>query len=140
MAKKNKSKFNIKLPPFAFLVCLLIAALSWVIVNFSKEYTVTMNYRVVCEDIPANKQFVAQSDSIVNLTFKATGFNYLNPRFSERNRVVYLSVTRLTQNSSKRNVYSFNRKVISDYIRNQGILDQTFVEMETPESLTIYLK
>lgn len=138
--ERNNLKAKIKLPSITFLVCLLIAALAWAVSNFSKEYTVILDYSLVCNDLPKNKQSITQSDSVINLKFEARGVTFLNPKYSEKNRTLYISVNTITQNSSKRNVYSFNKKALNEYIRNYGGFDNAFVEVESPESITIYLK
>ena len=135
-----KSKYRVKLPPLAFLVCLSIAFAVWVIINFAKEYTVTINYRVVCGDLPANKQCITLSDSVLLMNFHAKGVHFLHPKYREQNRVIHLSVNQLTKNSTKRNVYTFNKKALKDYIKTIPAFENDFIEIESPESLTIYLK
>jgi len=134
------SDYKLKKPSIAFLLCLLMAGGAWVFSVFSKEYTVTLDYQVVCSDFPANKQSVTQSDSVINLIFQARGFTFLNPKYSDRRRVLNISVNNITKNRSKRNVYSFNKKALNEYIRNTPGFENDFVEIESPESITIYLK
>ena len=134
------SEYKLKKPSVAFLLCLLIAGGVWLFSVFSKEYTVTLDYQVICSDLPANRQSVTQSDSVVNLTFQARGFTFLNPKYSDRKRVLNISVNNITKNRSKRNVYSFNKKALNEYIRNMPGFENDFLEIESPESITIYLK
>ena len=136
----ENSAYKVKLPSVTFLVCLLIAGGAWAFSAFSKEYTITMDYKLTCTDLPASKQSATLSDSVVNLTFHAKGFNFLNPKYAERNRTLPISVNNITQNNSKRNVYSFNKKRLNEYIRNTSEFGNDFVEVESPESITIYLK
>ncbi|MDR2979725.1 MAG: hypothetical protein LBV02_04715 [Bacteroidales bacterium] len=143
MMKKEESpelKNKIKLPSLAFVTCLVMAAAIWLFTTLSKEYTMTLEYQVSCKDLPASKQLVALSDSVVNLTFTTRGFNFLGPKYSDSHRQINLSLTTLTQNSSKRNVYTFNRRVLTEYIRTQPGIDAAFMEVETPESITVYLR
>lgn len=139
MASDKKEK-KVKLPSMAFLICLIIAFGVWLAINLSKEYTLSVNYQVVCDDLPENKTIASWSDSLFVLTFHTRGINYLNAKFSDRNRVLHLSVNNLTVNSTKRNVYTFNRKTLEDYIRTLPGFQTGFVQIESPESLTIYLK
>ena len=134
------SDYKLKRPPFAFLLCLLVAGGAWLFSVLSKEYTVTLEYQVVCSDLPTNKQSVTQSDSTINLTFHGRGFAFLNPKYSDKKRVLDISVNTITKNRSKRNVYSFNKKALTEYIRNTPGFENDFVEIESPESITIYLK
>lgn len=142
MAKdpSSDSKQKVKLPSVAFILCVIFAAIIWFFSTLSKEYTVTWEYQITCYDLPENKQSVTLSDSVLNLTFTGRGFNYLNPKYAEKNRKIALSINTLTQNNSKRNVYTFNRRVLTEYIRTKPGFDATFVDVATPESITIYLK
>ena len=78
----NKSK--LKLPPFAFLVCLVIATASWFIVTFSKDYRVTIDYKIQCYNLPEGKKSVTVSDSIISLTFNQKGLRYLMKPYSNK--------------------------------------------------------
>lgn len=141
MVEDTKGKrYKLKLPPVTFLVCLLIAGLGWAIVNFSREYTVTLSYKVVCTDLPKNIDSVLLSDSIVNLTFNTKGLNYLNPKFSEENRLLFVSVKSLIHNKSKRSSYTIKKKALNEYIKEKAIFEHDFVEVNDPDELTFYLK
>lgn len=131
---------KLKLPSVTFILCLILATVIWLFTNLSKEYTRTLEYRVRCYDLPVNKNSVTLSDSLINITFTARGFNFLHPKYADNNREIVLSLNTLTQNNSKRNVYTFNRRVLSEYIRTQPGFDGSFVEVATPESITVYLK
>jgi len=140
MDAKGKSGYKGKLPPVTFLICLLIAFATWAIINFSKEYTVTKSYRVVCEDLPSNKQSVSLSDSVLLMSFRAKGVNFLSPKYRDKNRILYISVNQITKDRTKRNAYTFNRKALGDYIKTMPSFEKEFIGVESPESLTIYLK
>jgi len=141
MAEETKgTRYKLKLPPVTFLVCLLIAGLGWAIVNFSKEYTVTLSYKVVCTELPKNVDSVILSDSIVNLTFNTKGLNYLNPKFSEENRLLFISVKSLMHNKSKKSSYTIKKKALNEYIQRKAIFEHDFVEINDPDELTFYLK
>lgn len=140
MDAKSKSGDKGKLPSITFLICLLIAFATWSIINFSKEYTVTRSYRVVCEDLPSNKQNVALSDSVLLMNFRAKGVLLLSPKYRDRNRILHISVTQITKDRTKRNAYTFNKKALGDYIKTIPSFEKEFIGVESPESLTIYLK
>ena len=141
MAEKTQGmRYKLKLPSVTFLVCLLIAGLGWAIVNFSREYTLTLSYKVVCTELPENVNSVALSDSIVNLTFNTKGLNYLNPKFSEKNRLLFISVESLIYNKSKKSSYTIKKKALNEYIRRKAIFEHDFVEINNPDELTFYFK
>lgn len=123
-----------------FLVCLTIAFLGWCIVTFSKEYVQTLRCNVTYNSLPKGIKSVSSSDSIVFITFKSKGFGYLKNSFTEKYTTLELSVKDLTRKKGNRNVYSFSKKELSDYIRESDMYGSTFVEIAKPESLTIYMK
>ncbi len=123
-----------------FLICLVISVLGWVMITFSKEYVQTLGCSVNYSQLPKGIKSVNSSDSLIYITFKTKGFNYLKHSFTDKYSVVDFSVNELTRKKGKRNVYSFSKKELSDYIRNSGNFGTAFVEIEKPESLTIYMK
>lgn len=136
----SESGLRWKHPPIAFLICLLISAMIWVFMNFSKTYTQSLSYQVVCTDLPAEYEKVSTSDSILNITIKASGFDFLGYNFKNKNRVVQLSVKQLIDKKGKRRAYSLTKKELGEYFRENNIIPYSFVEIEKPETLTIYLK
>ena len=140
MDANGKFNYKTKLSPVTFLICLSFAFVAWAIINFSEEYTVTMSYRVVCEDLPPNKQSVTLSDSVLLMNFRAKGVHFLHPKYKNRNRVINISISKLTKNGMKRNVYTFNKKTLGDYIKTMPSFEKDFIEIESPELFTIYLK
>ena len=65
---------HLRMPSLTFLVCVAITVLLWVFVTFSREYTVTYDYKVVCSDIPEGRTEAVLSDSTFTLVFKSKGF------------------------------------------------------------------
>jgi hypothetical protein len=137
---KEDRKISPKITSGTFLICLTIACLGWIIVTFSKEYVQTLACKVTYSNLPKGIDSVSSSDSIVYITFKSKGFNYLKNSFTDKYTTLDLSVKELTRKKGKRNVYSFSKKELSDYIKVSAMYGTTFVEIEKPESLTIYMK
>ncbi|MDR2868437.1 MAG: hypothetical protein LBV46_02725 [Bacteroidales bacterium] len=134
-----RSKTNkLPRPSVALFVCLLVSAMGWVVITFSREYKVTLNYRVNCVDLPKGKQAIV-SDSIFSLTFNTRGLNYLNPKFSGKNRVISLSIKDLTAHKKKSNPYNFTPKELNDYIGNNYFNGTEFVGVENITSWSVFL-
>ena len=132
----NRSKP--KLPPFAFLVCLAIATAGWFIVTFSKDYRVTMDYKIKCYNLPEGKKSVTVSDSIISLTFNQKGLRYLMKPFSDKEKVVYISVADLVKPKNKVTVYSFSNRDIRDFLVHHTFGSE-LVAVESPEVITFYV-
>ena len=137
---KEEKKRTPKIISGAFLMCLIIAILGWFIVTFSKEYVQTLGCSVSFSHLPKGVKTVNSSDSIIYITFKTKGFNYLKHSFTDKYSYLDLSVKELTRKKGRRNVYSFSKKELSDQIRQSGYFGSAFVEIEKPETLTIYMK
>jgi hypothetical protein len=137
---KEEKRIRPRITSGTFLICLTIACLGWIIVTFSKEYVQTLECKVTYSNLPKGIDSISSSDSIAYITFKSKGFNYLKYSFTDKYTTLDLSIKELTQKKGKRNVYSFSKKELSNYIIESGMYGLTFVEIEKPESLTIYLK
>ena len=81
---KEEKKRSPKLISGAFLMCLIIAILGWFIVTFSKEYVQTVGCTVSFSHLPKGVKTVNSSDSIIYITFKTKGFNYLKHSFTDK--------------------------------------------------------
>ncbi len=132
---------RIKTPSITFFICLVISALVWVFLTFSRTYEVTMDYAITCSDLPEGKTSATCSDPSLALTFKTKGFYYLMPRFQEKNRTINLDIRKLTVHKGLGlNTYRFTKNELKDYIRDLDGLNEFFVDVESPYEITIYLE
>ena len=133
----GNNKFH--LPSLAFLVCLFIAFVGWVVVTFSKDYRVTMDYKIECINLPEGEKDVTVSDSIISLTFNQKGLKYLMKPYSNKNKVVYISVADLIKPKRRVSVYSFSNKEMRDFLMQYNFGPE-LVNVESPEVITFYLQ
>lgn len=131
-------KLKLKKPSLAFLLCLAIAIAAWFIVTFSKDYRVTQEYRIICYNLPEGKEAVTVSDSVISLTFNQKGLKYLTKPFSDKNKVIYLSINDLIKPKSKVSVYTFTNKEMRDFLVRNNFSSE-LVWVEAPEVITFYL-
>ncbi len=136
MATLNK---KLKLPSFAFLVCLMISITGWFLITFSKDYRVTMDYKIQCYNLPEGKTSVNVSDTVISLTFNQKGLQYLSNRHSEKNNIVYISVADLIKTKNKVSVYTFSNKDMQDFL-SHNVFGPSLVAVEAPEVITFYLR
>lgn len=135
----SDKKLPIKLPPLAFLICLLLSIMAWLVVTFSRDYQVTQEYRLVSYNLPEGKNSVTFSDTVISLTFNQKGVNYLMKPYSNKDKVVYVSITDLVKSKKKVSVYTFTSKEMRDFL-SQYNFGSELVAVEAPEVLTIYVK
>jgi hypothetical protein len=136
--QQQENKNKIKLPPLAFLVCLLLSAIAWFFINFSRDQEHTLEYKLTCSSLPEGKKTCTLSDTTLLLTFCTKGLNYLTPSFYEENRVVDINVNELIKNKSKRSAYTFSNKELRDFIKENIYPDLKSVDK--PEVLTLYVR
>lgn len=136
--QERQQQNKIKLPPVAFLVCILLSAIAWFFMNFSRDQEQTMVYRITCSDLPEGKKTCTLSDSTLLLTFNTKGLNYMTPRYAEENRVVDISVSELIKNKSKRSAYSFSNKELCNFLQEQDYPE--LVSVVKPEVITLYIR
>ena len=139
--QEKKEGKRIKLPSVTFFVCLVISALVWAFLTFSRTYEVTMDYAITCSDLPEGKTSATCSDPSLALTFKTKVFYYFMPRFQEKNRTINLDIRKLTIHKGLGlNTYRFTKNELKDYIRDLDGLNEYFVDVESPYEITIYLE
>jgi hypothetical protein len=135
----SDKKLPIKLPPLAFLICLLLSIMAWLVVTFSRDYQVTQEYKLVAYNLPEGKKAVTFSDTVISLTFNQKGVNYLMKPYSNKEKLVYVSITDLIKSKKKVSVYTFTSKEMRDFL-SQYNFGSELVAVEAPEVLTIYVK
>ena len=113
---ENKTWSPVKLPSLAFMVCLLISIACWILVTFSKDYKVTYEYKLVCDNLPEGRKSVTASDTVLTLTFNQKGLRYLMKPYSDKEKVVTVSISDLIKPKHKVTVYSFSNKEMCEYL------------------------
>ena len=135
----NINRIPVKLPSLAFVVCLLISVACWVLVTLSKEYKVSYDYKLVCDNLPEGHNSVTASDTVITLTFNQKGVLYLAKPFREKQKTLTVSVKDLIKPKHKVTVYTFTNKEMCDYL-SSNIFGPELVSVSAPEVITFYLR
>lgn len=134
-----ESQKKFRLPPLAFVVCLILSVIAWFFTNFSQNMEQTFEYKLVWSNLPEGKKTCTLSDTTILLTFNARGVDYLMQScYAKDNRVIDLPIANVIDNKIKRSAYSFSNKELSEFLREQGYTDLKSVQK--PEVLTIYIR
>jgi hypothetical protein len=136
---ENKTRIPVKLPSLAFMVCLLISVACWILVTFSKDYKVTYEYKLVCDNLPEGRKSVTASDTVLTLTFNQKGLRYLMKPYSDKEKVVTVSISDLIKPKHKVTVYSFSNKEMCEYLSTHNFGPE-LVAVSSPEVITFYLR
>ncbi len=136
---EDKRRIPVKLPSLAFIVCLLISIACWLLVTLSKEYKMTYDYKLVCENLPEGRKSVTASDTVITLTFNQKGLRYLSKSFSQDEKVLTISMNDLIKPKKKVTVYTFTNKELCDYLSTHNFGSE-LVAVSSPEVITFYLR
>ena len=136
---ENKSRIPVKLPSLAFIVCLLISIALWFMITLSKEYKVTYEYKMVYDNLPEGRKTVTASDTVLLLTFNQKGLRYMTKPFTDKEKVVTISISDLIKPKNKVTVYSFSNKEMCDFLSTHNFGPE-LVAVSSPEVITFYLR
>ena len=140
MAEDNKQhRIPVKLPSLAVMVCLLISISCWVLVTFSKDYKMTYEYKLVCDNLPEGRKSVTVSDTVIELTFNQKGLRYLSKPFTKKDKEVTISVSDLIKPKHKVSVYTFTNKEMYGFLSTHNFGPE-LVAVSSPEVITFYLR
>ena len=139
MADDKQHKIPLKLPSLAFMVCLLVSVSYWVVVTFSKDYKMTYEYKVVCDNLPEGRKSVTVSDTVMELTFNQKGLRYLTKPFTKKDKEVVISVSDLIKPKNRVSVYTFTNKEMCDFLVSHNFGPE-LESVSSPEVITFYLR
>ena len=139
MADNKQHRIPLKLPSLAFMVCLLVSISYWVVVTFSKDYKMTYEYKVVCDNLPEGRKSVTVSDTVMELTFNQKGLRYLTKPFANKDKEVTISVSDLIKPKNRVSVYTFTNREMCDFLVEHNFGPE-LVSVSSPEVITFYLR
>lgn len=98
------------------IICIVIAALLWLIIKLTLVYSVTESFAIKFTDIPAD-QIVQNDNYHVEATMTTTGFKLLNYyRRAPKNRVIVLSLKDINYKKSNFETYSYSKRYLEESI------------------------
>ena len=139
MADNKQHRIPVKLPSLAFMVCLLVSVSYWVVITFSKDYKMTYEYKVVCDNLPEGRKSVTVSDTVIELTFNQKGLRYLTKPFTKKDKEVTISVRDLIKPKNRVSVYTFTNKEMCDFLVAHNFGPE-LESVSSPEVITFYLR
>ncbi len=139
MADDKQHRIPLKLPSLAFMVCLLVSVSYWMVVTFSKDYKMTYEYKVVCDNLPEGRKSVTVSDTVMELTFNQKGLRYLTKPFTKKDKEVVISVSDLIKPKNRVSVYTFTNKEMCDFLVAHNFGSE-LESVSSPEVITFYLR
>lgn len=141
MAEQQGSRWHFRKNTVTFLICLIVSGIIWISITLSREYTQKNDFRVVCTDIPAPYQSAKISTGTFTLVFHARGFDFIKSGYTKKNQEIKLPLKKLLKNENLlTGEYTFSKFEMSDFLKENIFREDEFVEIETPENITVQLK
>ena len=115
-----------------YLLCLVIALLSWSSLKLSKEYSIQLTFKIQYTKIPSDLLITGTSDSLVTIIIKNKGFNILSGNTLHRTDSLQIDASSFTV---KNNRIVYPSKVILEALKKQKNIKGS--ESIMPDSVTL---
>ena len=119
------------------IICIIIAALLWIIIKLTVEYTVTEPFAIRFADVPAD-QIIQNENYRVEATMTTTGFKLMNYyRRVPKNRVIELSLKDINYKKTNFETYSYSKRYLEEKIAE--FISATTNEVQVADELQYFV-
>ena len=113
---KQKVERTNKHSAFTFLVFLVISTAAWFLVKLSEDYVTQTTFRVLIEEVPAEK-WVSSDEQSVKMSLNIDGFHTLRYKMiREPNRFVTIPLSEVPYRLESNNTYSFSSQYVTEKV------------------------
>ena len=113
---KQKVERTNKHSAFTFLIFLVISTAAWFLVKLSEDYVTQTTFRVLIEDVPAEK-WVSSDEQSVKMSLNIDGFHTLRYKMiREPNRFVTIPLSEVPYRLENGNTYSFSSQYVAEKV------------------------
>lgn len=113
---KQKVEPKNKRSVFTFLVFLAISTAAWFLVKLSEDYVTQTTFRVLIEEVPAEK-WVSSDEQSVKMSLNVDGFHTLRYKMiREPNRFVSIPLSEVPYRLENGNTYSFSSQYVAEKV------------------------
>lgn len=99
-----------------FLVFLAISTAAWFLVKLSENYTTQTSFRLVFDEVPADK-WVSSPDQSVKMSLDINGFHTLKYKMiREPKRLVTINLNEVPYHQESGNTYSFSSQYVAEKV------------------------
>ncbi len=127
---------NYRYKTSVFLICLMISTSVWLLEKFAYQYPIEITYPVKFTGVPDDNVLVGQADSVLRISFKASGFGLLRFQYFSQKQpfVINLQKYRLQHQSdfseltigtnllARQIMESFNLSGSIDYVAPENLI------------------
>lgn len=119
------------------IICIIIAALLWIIIKLTVEYTVTEPFAIRFTDIPAD-QIIQNENYRVEATMTTTGFKLMNYYLkAPKNREIQLSLKDINYKKINFETYSYSKRYLEESIAE--FINATSNEVQVADELQYFV-
>ncbi|MBR6091875.1 MAG: hypothetical protein IKQ09_03575 [Bacteroidales bacterium] len=119
------------------IICIIIAALLWIIIKLTVEYTVTEPFAIRFTDIPAD-QIIQNENYRVEATMTTTGFKLMNYYLkAPKNREIQLSLKDINYKKTNFETYSYSKRYLEESIAE--FINATSNEVQVADELQYFV-
>ena len=113
---KQKVEPKNKPSVFTFLVFFAISTAAWFLVKLSEDYVTQTTFRVLIEEVPAEK-WVSSDEQSVKMSLNVDGFHTLRYKMiREPNRFVTIPLSEVPYRLENSNTYSFSSQYVAEKV------------------------
>lgn len=124
---------------FVFIICLLASISFWLLIKLSNEYTLSFTIPIKFENVPNNKMLTNVSDSSIQFTLKAQGYQLIQLRYWNNSK--YLSINLSNSNKAQKSDEMTTDLLLMPFVRKYattlGFVNE--VRAVNPEQVTLKL-
>ncbi len=129
-----------------FFICILLAALFWVLIKLSGDYAVNYTLRLRYNNAPKDKTVTTLQDSSLNIGFKANGYNILNLLLTGKLKILDINLSQCQVHHLRDDIYRISSNNIKENVATElGISENSITfsksdlifRMETVEKKSI---
>ncbi|MBN2638627.1 MAG: YbbR-like domain-containing protein [Bacteroidales bacterium] len=153
--KVNHEELKRRKDHFTFFICLLIAALAWLLIKLSDDYTVSYPLKVLYAHVPADQILETPEDSVVTVGFKTDGYNLLDLMMTGRLKTMKVDLSHVKKEPLGNDNYRISTLNLKENVAaqldvNEGVLNfsssylfiqfKTLEKKEVPVALELQLQ
>lgn len=119
------------------IICIIIAALLWIIIKLTVEYTVTEPFAIRFTDVPAD-QIIQNENYRVEATMTTTGFKLMNYYLKAlKKREIELSLKDINYKKTNFETYSYSKRYLEESIA--AFINTTSNEVQVADELQYFV-
>lgn len=132
VSKKNQEKLKRKKDHIVFFICILLAALAWLLIKLSDDYTASYPLKVMYTHVPFDQILESTEDSVVTVSFKTDGYNLLNLLITGRLKTMNVDLLREKKIELGNDRYRIPLTDLKGNIATQLGINEAFLNFSTP--------